>query len=149
MGLLNRLAIFQYQPLTEIQAGKEVPGLGLPRAARLPILTALHSDLSRPILLITDRADHALALYDELGFWLKSARYLFPEPAPLFYEEAAWGASTRRDRQTRSAPCQLITCHCRKTRDADVIVASAFLMARTLPRDYLKACKNSLIKPTA
>ncbi len=34
--------------------------LGLPRSARLPVLTSLHKDLNQPILLITDRADHAL-----------------------------------------------------------------------------------------
>jgi len=65
----------QYQQLlTQIQAGKTIPGLGLPRAARLPILASLHADLNLPILLITDRADHALSLFDELGFWVKSPR---------------------------------------------------------------------------
>ncbi len=67
--------------------------LGLPRSARLPVLASLHADLNQPILLITDRADHALALFDELGFWMPDApRYLFAEPNPLFYEQAAWGA---------------------------------------------------------
>jgi hypothetical protein len=56
----------QYQQLLKkIQVGEEQPGLGLPRAARLPVLAVLHQNLGRPILLITDRADHALALFDE------------------------------------------------------------------------------------
>src|SRR5690348_8046906 len=81
----------EYEKLPgEIAAGRSIPGLGLPRAARLPLIAALQADLNRPILLITDRADHALALFDELGFWLKSPRYLFAEPNPLFYEDAAW-----------------------------------------------------------
>src|SRR3990172_12482342 len=89
----------QYQQLlTQIQAGKSFPGLGLPRATRLPILASLHVELNLPILLITDRADHAMSLFDELGFWVKSPRYLFAEPNPLFYEEAAWGITTRRER---------------------------------------------------
>ena len=91
--------ITEYKQLLEsINAGKSLAGLGLPRSARLPILASLQGDLNLPVLLITDRADHAMSLYDELGFWVDSPRYLFAEPNPLFYEEAAWGISTRRDR---------------------------------------------------
>src|SRR6266508_3244918 len=87
------------QLLKDVQeSGKPIPGLALPRAARLPVLAALHQDLNRPILLITDRADHALALYDELSFWIQSQRYHFAEPNPLFYEQAAWSVTIRRER---------------------------------------------------
>jgi transcription-repair coupling factor (superfamily II helicase) len=98
--LLSHLrSLPSYQSLlTELSARKSGPGLGLPRSARLPILSTLHADVNQPILLITDRADHALAMYDELGFWVKSPRYLFAEPNPLFYEDAAWGVTTRRER---------------------------------------------------
>lgn len=149
MELLSKLRDLQpYQFLLEqLQAGKTTPGLAqrVPRAARLPILASLHSDLSLPILLITDRADHALSLFDELGFWVKSPRYLFAEPNPLFYEEAAWGVATRRDRlQVLTA---LSTYHLPFTKKPDsppIIVSSArSLMTRTLPRrDFLKACKK-------
>ncbi|MCK6539631.1 MAG: hypothetical protein L6Q26_06200, partial [Anaerolineales bacterium] len=84
--------------LNEIKPGGQIPGLGLPRSARLPILAALLEDTSRPILLVTDRADHALSLFDELGFWIRSPRFHFAEPNPLFYEQAAWGGATRRER---------------------------------------------------
>ena len=76
--ILNNIrSLTQYQHLlTQLRAnGKQLPGLGLPRAARLPLLATLLEDLKRPILLITDRSDHALSLYDELGFWVKSQRY--------------------------------------------------------------------------
>ena len=63
--------------LADAQLGTSAPALSLHRSARLPVLAALHADLNQPILLVTDRADHALALFDELGFWLKSPRYLF------------------------------------------------------------------------
>ena len=102
--ILNKIRTLpQYQGLLkQLQANgrfaEQLPGLGLPRAARLPVLAALHQDLDRPILLVTDRADHALSLFDELGFWVKSPRYHFAEPNPLFYEQAAWGAATRRER---------------------------------------------------
>ncbi|MFZ5878936.1 MAG: transcription-repair coupling factor [Chloroflexota bacterium] len=136
----------QYQSLlADVQAGRSVPALGLHRSARLPVLAALRADLNQPIVLITDRADHALALFDELGFWLQSPRYLFAEPNPLFYEQAAWGVTTRRERL--QALTALATYHlpfAQKPETPPVIVASVrALMTRTLPRrDYLKACKK-------
>src|SRR3990172_7634281 len=69
--------------------------LGLRRAARLPILAALHAELQRPILLLTDRTDRALSLMDELALLAPAAlRQYFPEPTPLFYENAPWGEAT-------------------------------------------------------
>ena len=67
---LREIPAYQ-QLLIGLDAGKPLSGLGLPRSARLPALAALHADVNRPILLITDRADHALSLFDELGYWLK------------------------------------------------------------------------------
>ncbi len=148
-SLLNNIhALPPYQQLlTQLQAGKIIPGLArsVPRAARLPILASLYADLNLPILLITDRADHALSLFDELGFWVKSARYLFAEPNPLFYEEAAWGVSTRRDRlQVLTALSAYHLPFAKKPESPPIIVTSArSLMTRTLPRrDFLKACKK-------
>jgi transcription-repair coupling factor (superfamily II helicase) len=156
MNLLSDIrALPQYlQLLTQLQAGKTIPGLGLPRATRLPILASLHVDLNLPILLITDRADHAMSLFDELGFWVKSPRYLFAEPNPLFYEEATWGISTRRDRlQVLTALSNYHLPFTKKPETPPIIITSArSLMTRTLPRrDFLKACKklsaNQTIQP--
>jgi hypothetical protein len=98
LDTIRSLPAYQ-QLLHRLQAdGKLLPGLGLPRAARLPVLAALHQDLNRPILLITDRADHSLYPYDELGFWVQSPRYHFAAPNPLLYQQAASGVTTRRDR---------------------------------------------------
>jgi transcription-repair coupling factor (superfamily II helicase) len=137
----------EYQDLLQsVQQDKPLTGLGLARAARLPLLVALHADLKRPILVITDRADHALAIFDELGFWAPTAgRYLFSEPNPLFYEEAAWGNATRRERL--QALTVLATYHlpfADKPATPPIIVASArAIMTRTLPRrDFLKASKR-------
>jgi transcription-repair coupling factor (superfamily II helicase) len=142
----------QYQQLlTQFQSSKEEPGLGLPRAARLPVLAALHADLYRPILLVTDRADHALALFDELGFWVKSPRYLFAEPNPLFYEQASWGVTTRRERlQALTALSAYHLPFAEKPATPLIIVASVrALMTRTLPRrDFLKACKKLSVGQT-
>jgi transcription-repair coupling factor (superfamily II helicase) len=133
------------QLLIELQDRHERAGLGLPRAVRLPILAALHFDLEKPILFITDRADHALSLHDELGIWTASPRYLFSEPNPLFYEKAAWSANTRRERM--QALAALAAYHLpfgEKPSVAPILIASArALMTRTLPRrDFLKACRK-------
>src|SRR6266498_3173944 len=146
--ILNKIrSLAQYQQLLkQLRANeKQLPGLGLPRAARLPVLAALHQDLTQPILLITDRADHALSLFDELGFWVKSQRYHFGEPNPLFYEQAAWGVTTRRERlQTLTALATYHLPFTQKPETPPIFVTSArSLMTRTLPRrDFLKACKK-------
>ncbi len=132
--------------LNQVQSDQPLTGLGLPRAARLALLAALHGDLNRPLLLLTDRADHALALYDELAFWLPSAaRYLFSEPNPLFYENAAWGNTTRRERlQALTVLAAYHLPFAERPSMPPVIVASArAVMTRTLPRrDFLKASKR-------
>lgn len=146
-------ALPEYQQLLkDIQAnGRQLPGLGLPRAARLPVLAALHQDLNRPILFVTDRADHALAMHDELGFWVKSPRYHFSEPNPLFYEQAAWGVTTRRERlQTLTALAAYHLPFAQKPQEPPIFVTSArSLMTRTLPRrDFLKACMRLSVGQT-
>src|SRR5688500_18950625 len=146
--LLNKIReLPQYQQLlSQLQANsQQLPGLGLLRAARLPVLATLHQDLDRPILLVTDRADHALSLFDELGFWVKSPRYHFAEPNPLFYEQAAWGVATRRERLlTLTALAAYHLPFAPKPDVPPIFVTSArSLMTRTMPRrDFLKACRK-------
>ncbi|MGW8249948.1 MAG: transcription-repair coupling factor, partial [Anaerolineales bacterium] len=115
----------------------ELPSLGLRRSARLPVLAALYRQEQRPILLVTDRADHALTLYDELALWLPEApRLLVPEPNPLFYERTPWGEGTRRDRL--AALTALASYHIPGApvpETAPLLVSPArALMTRTLPR---------------
>jgi transcription-repair coupling factor (superfamily II helicase) len=132
--------------LPEISPGG---ALGLRRSARLPALAVLHGRLNQPLLLLTDRLDHALTLLDELGYWLPATpRLLFPEPTPLFYENAAWGEATRRDRLV--ALTLLAGYHIPGIPAlplAPVIVAPArAVMTRTLPRrEFLKAARS--LKP--
>jgi transcription-repair coupling factor (superfamily II helicase) len=138
--------------LESLQEGVPHSGLGLPRAVRLPLLAALHTDLGRAVLLITDRADHALSLFDELGFWVKDVpRFHFAEPNPLFYEQAAWGTATRRERlQALTGLARYHLPFAEKPKKPPIIVTSArSLMTRTLPRrDYLKACKRLSVEQT-
>ena len=89
--------------LSQIKQGdarqENFPGLGLPRSARLPILAALHQDLQQLIILLTNRADRALTLFDEIKFWAPdSKRMYFPEPNPLFYDPTSWSQTTRHER---------------------------------------------------
>jgi len=98
-NLVSQLVDSADELIYSIKEGEKTSPLGLRRSARLPVLAAVHACLKRPILLVTDRADHALTLFDELALWAPSTtRYLFPEPNPLFYEKAPWGITTRRDR---------------------------------------------------
>ncbi len=135
--------------VTALQAGQSVPCLSLRRAARLALLVALYDQLTRPILFITGRADQALLLADELGTWSPNLpRLLFPEPNPLFYENAPWGLTTRRDRLI--VLNTLASYHIPNSEtplSPPVIIAPArALMTRTLPRrDFLKALRT--LKP--
>ena len=124
----------------------EFPGIGLRRSARLPTLAAIHKALQIPILLITDRTDRALSLFDEFSLFAPDTeRLFFPEPGPLFYEETPWGERTRRDRllvlsrlAAHNIPGQL-----NKVSIPVVIAPVHAIITRTLPRrDFLKAVKG-------
>jgi len=127
-------SLSQYQTLLgSLQEGAIQPGLGLPRAARLPLY-------------------YALSQYDELDFWTGDvSRYHFAEPNPLFYEQAAWGTATRRERlQALMGLARYHLPFAEKPEIPPIIVASArALMTRTLPRrDFLKACKRLSVEQT-
>ena len=136
--------------LTQIESNSQIPNLGLHRSVRLPILAALQKSLDRPILLISDRTDYALTLADELSLWLPDTpRYFFPEPNPLFYEPAAWGVTTRRDRLlalTVLAARQIPGGNLQAEKAPIIIAPIRALMTRTLPRrDFIKATRT--LKP--
>ncbi|MDD5467989.1 MAG: transcription-repair coupling factor [Anaerolineales bacterium] len=125
-----------------VQANEALSALGLRRAERPPVLAALRRQLRRPILLLTDRADHTLTFYDELALWSpEEPRQLFPEPNPLFYERSAWGEHTRRERLV--ALTALAAYHipgASLPQTPPLIIASArAVMTRTMPRrDFLR-----------
>lgn len=136
-----------FEPVfADLRAGQELSALGLRRAARLPFLVALQRQLNRPIVFLTDRTDRALAMQEELSLWAPSAtRLFFPEPTPLFYENAAWGENTRRERLT--ALTTLAAYHIPGAPAASahpiIIVPGRGLMTRTLPRrEFLKATRT-------
>ena len=129
--------------LAALSAGGELPPLNLLRAVRLPLVACLAADCGRSILLVTDRQEKAASAMDELEFWSPQGHFLnFAEPAPLFYEDAPWGTSTRAD---RIAVLNLLArYHLPGATPAEkqpVVVTSAkALMTRTLPRrDFLRS----------
>ena len=117
-------------------------GLGLPRSARLALLAAIHEDLNHPILLLTNRADRALSLFDEIGFWLPDSKlFYYPEPNPLFYEPLSWSVSTRRERiQALSELAHFHLPGVQTKQTAPVLIAPIrAIMTKTLPRRDFKA----------
>ena len=132
--------------IADLQLREKIAPLGLRRAERLPVLAAIQMALSRPVLLITDRADHAMNLFDELALWAPHvSRLLFPEPNPLFYEKSPWGDNTRRDRLTAFAA--LASYHIpgvgRQEKSPIIIAPARAVMTRTIPRrEFLKATHN-------
>ncbi|MFZ6030485.1 MAG: transcription-repair coupling factor [Chloroflexota bacterium] len=132
--------------ITPLLSGAPDGPLALLRSARLPVLAALYRASPRPIFLLTGRADHALTLLDELGLWLPDIpRLYFPEPNPLFYENAPWAESTRRERLAvlTALAAYHIPTSASGGQPAPVIVAPLrAVLARTMPRrDFLKAVK--------
>ncbi len=145
--LVNRIDEITQTLSSHLEAGEKVPALGLRRSARLPVLATLHARLNQPTLLITNRADHALILLEELAIWAPQApRLYFPEPNPLFYEKAEWGETTRRDRLFALTAMAAYHIPGVQTPElAPIIVAPArALMTRTISRQEFLMVTRSI-----
>src|SRR3989304_4099669 len=131
--------------LDELAGGQRPLRLGLIRSARLPMVAALAEATARPILLLTQRRDRALAYFEELGMWSPQAEHLFfPEPSALFYENAPWSQTARRERL--GALARLAQP---KDGKLPVIFASArAIMARTLPKADFQRASQTLSRGT-
>jgi transcription-repair coupling factor (superfamily II helicase) len=105
--------------------------LSLLRAARPPLLAGMARELARPVIVITARAERALALRDEIAAWDPRVEPLiFSEPTPVFYEPSPWGPRTIRERITALAGLTAATAAGRPM----VVIASAHaLITPTLP----------------
>ncbi|MCW5878646.1 MAG: transcription-repair coupling factor [Anaerolineales bacterium] len=115
--------------------------LGLIRAARLPLAAALAMVSRRPALLLTQRRDRALTYLEELGLWAPQLmRQYFAEPSSLFYENAAWSETARRERLAVLAGLALPNPD---LPPPFILASGRALMARTLPKsDFLAASLN-------
>jgi len=74
--------------------------LGLFTAARPALLAALQTDLQRPILFITARADRARILTEQIQVWANNplSVYRLPDPDSLPHEKVFWGIETIQGR---------------------------------------------------
>ncbi len=136
-----------YLDLRDSLENKRSPDpLNLTRSARYPLLAALAQDLCKPIVFVLPRADLLNIALDELGFWWPQGNLLtFPEPTPLFYERAAWGSTTRRERLRALAGLAGFHLPGRESEKAAPIILTTVrgLMTRTLPRrDFLTSTRT-------
>jgi transcription-repair coupling factor (superfamily II helicase) len=127
-------------------AGTSRHGLGLPRSARLAVVAALHGTLNVPIVLLTNRADRALALFDELNFWLPEANNLyFPEPNALYYEDLPWSLSTKLERLSvlASLARSWLPGEAQNSNPLVIVTPIRAVMTRTIPRrDFLRSTQR-------
>lgn len=118
----------------------------VPRSFRLPLIISLLPEINRPLVVLSDRADHAYRLFDEFGVWAPdSARYYFPEPNPNFYEDANWDLNTRQERmEVFTLMASYNIPFVPKPEKVPVIFTTArALMTRTIPkRDFIRNCKQ-------
>jgi transcription-repair coupling factor (superfamily II helicase) len=144
MDLSRWLPLFQEDPryhdllaalgsTTAPPAGSSI-SLSLLRAARPPLLAGLARGLSRPIVVLTARAERALALRDELAAWDPLVEALiFSEPTPVFYELSPWGPRTIRERITALTGLTAASDSGQRARSKIVIASAHALITPTLP----------------
>ncbi len=121
----------------ELNSGTPTIKLGLMRAARLPIVAALAEQQPRTILLLTQRRDRSLTYFEELNLWAPELeRLYFPEPSALFYENAPWSETARRERLSVLARL----AHGNGGKSLVAVASGRAIMARTLPKkDFVSA----------
>ena len=137
-----RLPAFN-QLLEEIKAGGQPRPVAISRAARLPMLPAMLTQLEAPLVYILAHSDQAQVVQEELNFWSPGIHLMnFAEPPALFYEKIAWGETVRWERIKALAALADEWVPGRKQVDKPLIITTVkALMTRTLPRrDFLSNC---------
>lgn len=151
MNLTPLLAVFDKLPafaalrdVLETPAGQDVVPLGLPKAARPPLLAKLIQEQGRPVLLVTARVEAVPIWLQEVEAWLPADKQAlrFPEPTPLPYERAPWSANSRHGRlhilsQLMGGQHPLLP----NSENPPLVITSArALLQQTLPkRNFIKA----------
>jgi len=82
-----------------VQENFPTGSLSLPRAVRTPALATIAREAPGPLLYVLNRNDQLLTFKEEIQVWFPQLQILtFPEPNPVFYEQAMWGPRTRQER---------------------------------------------------
>jgi transcription-repair coupling factor (superfamily II helicase) len=141
----SRLPGFQ-ELVNNIIEANGLPPIGLPRAARLPLIGSLLKAIQRPIVYILAHSDHSQVVQDELNFWSPAIHQItFAEPPALFYELIPWGENTRWERiKALSALADYwIPGRIEMASNPVIITTVKALMTRTLlRRDFLAHCQT-------
>jgi transcription-repair coupling factor (superfamily II helicase) len=120
--------------LRQLRDSGDSLSLGVLRAARPFVLSALARDWPAPIIYVTARIDRAYNVSEQIPVWLGgiSPVHRFAEPAPFFYERSAWGDQAIRSRiETLAA---LLPEESEPRPVPPIIITSArALMQRTMP----------------
>jgi len=135
--------------LNQLREDAAMPDLGVIRAARPFLLSALAQDWSAPIIYVTARVDRAYNVSEQLPVWMgERPIHRFAEPTALFYERAPWVENVVRGRI--AALAALVPPDEQESAPAapqPIIVTSArAIMQRTLPVNQFRKA-TMLIKP--
>lgn len=148
-GLLEWLkSTDSFQLVTQdIQSKAPLPSQAVLRSARPFVVAGLATELNRPVLIVTARANRAYDVAEQLPVWLPSAEITrFHEPTTIFYERAPWTDTVRRQRLQTLATLAPPLRQKNLTRVAipQIIVTSAHaLMQKTLPvREFRAASRE-------
>jgi transcription-repair coupling factor (superfamily II helicase) len=141
----------RYDELLSALASRVVPpstgrsiSLSLMRAARPPLLAGLARGLARSIVVLTARAERALALRDEIAAWDPRVEPLiFSEPTPVFYEPATWGPRTIRERITVLSALSAAFEDGAPVRRNVIIASARALITPTLPPRVFQSAMRS------
>ena len=119
--------------IDEISQGEKTLKLGLIRSARLPLVAAIQSDLGKHALILSHRRDRALSHFADMELWTGNTEGIFfSEPSALFYENAEWSETAKRERLNGFAR---LIYQSQIDQGFFVCTSARALMARTLPRN--------------
>ncbi|MBE9473177.1 MAG: hypothetical protein IMY75_13870, partial [Chloroflexi bacterium] len=136
-GLLASFELLEpYRALREdLQRGEMPTPLGLLRAARPALLSALAHDLQCPMLVIAGSVERAHALTHSLRDWSSAPECIlhFPESLALFYERVPWTDEVVAGRLHVLSALFPSSTRASSTYPSLVVASARALMQRTLP----------------
>lgn len=151
MNISGILDLFDHLPAyaqvkEKLAEQREMLPLGLPKAARPPILARLFQEAAAPTILITGRVENVPIWQQEMDAWLPEDKQIlrFPEPTPLPYERGPWSDNARQQRLTVLSQLMAGQHPLMPANDNPplIITSARALLQRTLPkRNFVKATR--------
>ena len=124
-----------YRQALHAARARQSDDLGVLRAARPFVLSALARDWNGPVLYLTARIDRAYNVSEQLPAWLglDAPVCRFAEPTPLFYERGPWGENVIRNRMETLAALMPPGDKDASATPPVVVASARAVMARTMP----------------